>query len=345
MPPQPKKRVSRPRRLLTVVIALGLLSAAVGYAFYTHLQAFADQPADPSAPEVVVEIPRGQGFSTVCQRLYHLGVVSNRWQFRLLGRIGGLEQQVQAGEYVLSGAMTPRQILQRLIHGKVRLHRLTIPEGYNLRHIAAAVGRSGLADEAAFLALASDPATARQMGLPADSLEGYLFPDTYAFPKGVSCRDIAAAMVDRFRQVFDERLQRRAAELGLSRHQVVTLASIIEKETGAAEERPLIASVFHNRLKRHMRLETDPTVIYGLSSFDGNLTRRHLKTPSPYNTYLNRGLPPGPIASPGAAALEAALYPAETHYLYFVARRDGTHQFSSTLAEHNRAVRKYQLRR
>jgi UPF0755 protein len=152
-------------------------------------------------------------------------------------------------------------------------------------------------------------------------------------------------MTRRFREAFSDAWRARAHALGMSVHEVVTLASIIEKETGDPAERPLIASVFHNRLERGMRLETDPTVIYGIEDFDGNLTRKHLRTPTPYNTYLNKGLPPGPIASPGKAALEAALYPAESGYLFFVSRKDGTHQFSSTLKEHREAVRKYQLRR
>jgi UPF0755 protein len=181
------------------------------------------------------------------------------------------------------------------------------------------------------------------MGIQAESLEGYLFPDTYYFPRNTPIDRIIQTMLDRFNTVFTPAWADRARGIGLSRHQVVTLASIIEKETGAAGERPLIASVFHNRLARGMRLQSDPTVIYGIEDFDGNLTRAHLETPTPYNTYQVAGLPPGPIASPGRAALEAALFPEETDYLYFVARGDGTHQFSTRLDEHNEAVRRYQL--
>jgi UPF0755 protein len=183
------------------------------------------------------------------------------------------------------------------------------------------------------------------MGITADTLEGYLFPDTYYFPSGLESKSIITAMVKQFRIAFKPEWQTRAEELGMSVHEVVTLASIIEKETGAPEERPLISSVFHNRLKKGMRLETDPTVIYGIPDFDGNIKRRHLNTYTPYNTYKIKGLPPGPIASPGAAALEAALYPAQSKYLYFVSKKDGTHQFSATIKEHNAAVRKYQLRK
>jgi UPF0755 protein len=345
MSPPSQKRNSLPKVLLIALLVAAVAVIVVAAGLLTHVQDFADRPADPGAGEIVVDIPKGQGFASVCRRLHSMGIVASAWKFRLLGRLEKQDANIKAGEYLLSAAMVPRDILHRLVSGRVRLYRLTIPEGFTLEQIAAAAGRTGLVSGAECLALAERPDVARDLNLPADRLEGYLFPDTYAFPRNVTCRDIVVAMVARFRQVFDERMRRRASEIGMSVHEVVTLASIIEKETGEPSERPLIASVFHNRLKRNMRLETDPTVIYGLSAFDGNLTRKHLKTPSPYNTYLNPGLPPGPIASPGAAALEAALYPAETAYLYFVARRDGTHQFSTSLKDHNRAVRRYQLRR
>jgi UPF0755 protein len=181
--------------------------------------------------------------------------------------------------------------------------------------------------------------------VPAASFEGYLFPETYSFARDTSAARMIAAMAERFHEVFTPAWREQARTLGLSLHAVVTLASIVEKETGVSAERPLISSVFHNRLKRGMRLETDPTVIYGLGdAFDGNLTRRQLETATAYNTYLIDGLPPGPIASPGRGALEAVLFPAETRYLYFVARGDQTHHFSATLVEHQAAVRRYQLR-
>jgi len=185
----------------------------------------------------------------------------------------------------------------------------------------------------------------RQNGLAGMTFEGYLFPDTYFFPRDVTIEGIISTMVKRFWSVFVPEWQARAKDLGLSVHQTVTLASIIEKETGAAFERPIISSVFHNRLKKKMRLESDPTVIYGIKNFDGNLTKKHLTTRTPYNTYKIRGLPIGPIANPGSASLEAALYPDDTKYIYFVSRKDRTHQFSMNLKQHNRAVRKYQLGR
>ena len=241
--------------------------------------------------------------------------------------------------------MSPRQILETLKGGKVRLYRVTIPEGYQLRQIAQAIEAAGFGKAQDFHRLATDPEVAQSVGIEAQTLEGYLFPDTYHFPRDLKQPAIIEAMLKRFRAVITDEWQARAREIDLSLHEVVTLASIIEKETGDPAERPLISSVFHNRLRKKMRLETDPTVIYGIKDFNGNLTRKDLRTPTPYNTYVIKGLPPGPIASPGAAALEAALYPAESDYLFFVSRRDRTHQFSTNWKDHNQAVREYQLRR
>jgi UPF0755 protein len=179
--------------------------------------------------------------------------------------------------------------------------------------------------------------------IKAETFEGYLFPDTYLFPKDTTSEEIISTMVKRFRSVFKPEWKNRAEALGFSIHQVVTLASIVEKETGVASERPVISSVFHNRLKRKMRLESDPTVIYGIKDFDGNITKKHLAEPTPYNTYVIRGLPPGPIANAGVGAFEAVLFPADTKFLYFVSKKDTTHQFSTNIKDHNRAVRKYQL--
>jgi len=292
-----------------------------------------------------VVIEPGEGFRTTAQRLHDLGLIQSPLKFRLFARFSGLHRKIQAGEFQLYGTMTPRQILETLVEGKVLLYRVTIPEGFTLRQIAQTVSQAGFGDAEAFYRLATNPEVVKEQQLEGESLEGYLFPDTYYFPKGFPQEKIIAAMTQRFRNAISDEWRARAATLNLSLHQVVTLASIIEKETGTPAERPLIASVFHNRLKKGMRLETDPTVIYGIKDFDGNLTRKHLRTLTPYNTYLIKGLPPGPIASPGHAALEAALYPAETDYLFFVARKDSTHQFSSNLQDHQKAVRKYQLRR
>lgn len=262
-----------------------------------------------------------------------------------MARIKGFDKHLKAGEYLLSASMPPRRILEIMVKGAVNLHKLTVPEGYNIFQIAELVEIAKFGTRTEFIEKVSDKALLSANGIEAETFEGYLFPDTYFFPRDVAMEQIISAMVNRFRSVFTSEWIARSKSLGFSVHQIVTLASIIEKETGASFERPIISSVFHNRLKKKMRLESDPTVIYGIKNFDGNLTRKHLATITPYNTYRIKGLPEGPIANPGRASLEAALYPENTVFIYFVSKKDSTHHFSTSLKEHNRAVRKYQMNR
>jgi UPF0755 protein len=318
-----------------------IVAAAGGYAAW-DLYRYAETPMGSSDQPVSVSVPSGQSFDDTLRQLQHAGIVRSPRRFEILARLKGLDTKIQAGEYWLTPDVTPRKLLQQLVTGKVRMHALTLPEGYTIRQYAAIVAQKELASAEAFLSVAADAALAHEYGIPGESLEGYLFPDTYHFPKGLPPKHLVDHMIAKFWEVFKPEWEDRARELNMTLHEIVTLASIIEKETGAPAERKLISSVFHNRLQRNMRLQSDPTVIYGLKHFDGNLTRKDLETPTPYNTYTTGGLPPGPIANPGAGALEAALYPAETNHLYFVSRNDGTHHFSASLKEHNRAVRKYQ---
>jgi UPF0755 protein len=320
---------------------LGCALAAVGL----DLRQWSDRPMGTGPGTVDVTVPAGQGMRAIADTLHREGLVDAPLKLTLLARFLGSDKRIQAGEYRLSADLSPRQLLAALTEGKVRLHRITVPEGYNLVQIAQRVAESGFGSAAAFAEAAADPALLAELGISADSFEGYLFPDTYFFSRTAAAPDIIRAMVRRYRSVFTDAWRARARALGLTEHQVVTLASIVEKETAIPAERPLVASVYHNRLRRNMRLEADPTVIYGIAEFDGNLTREHLNTPTPYNTYQTAGLPPGPIASPGAAALEAALFPADTPYLFFVARKDRSHVFSTTYRDHQRAVREHQLRR
>jgi len=333
------------KALLFIGIALFVvISIAAGLFF--ELKTFASTPADKSAQKpVVVTVSKGQTLKKTAELLHRENIIKNTAKFVLIARVKGYDKRLKAGEYLLSAAMTPLELLDIMVKGTVKLYKLTIPEGYNLNQISDLVEASKLAVKTDFIQAATDAGRVRQSGLEGKTFEGYLFPDTYFFPKDVSIDRIISAMVKRFWSIFIPDWQSRAKELGLTVHQVVTLASIIEKETGAAFERPIISSVFHNRLDKKMRLESDPTVIYGIENFDGNLTRKHLATRTPYNTYKIRGLPLGPIANPGGAALEAALYPDKTKYIYFVSRKDNTHQFSTNFKQHNRAVRKYQLRR
>ena len=328
------------------IIAITLFSGlSIACCIYLDLKIYAGQPANLEAVEKVVIVHPGQGFKAFSERLYQTGIIKHPAKFKWLARIKQQDKSLKAGEYKLSAAMPPGEILGILVSGKVLLHKLTIPEGYQLRQIAALVASSGLAPETDFLKAATDASLMRKMEIDAETFEGYLFPETYYFPKDAGSEAILSAMVKRFWTVFKPEWKSRANTLKLSVHQVVTLASLIEKETGVTFERPIISSVFHNRLKRNMRLESDPTVIYGLADYDGNITRKHLTTPTPYNTYTIYGLPPGPIASPGIDAFEAALYPADTQFLYFVSKGDHTHQFSKNIKDHNLAVGKYQLRK
>jgi UPF0755 protein len=239
--------------------------------------------------------------------------------------------------------MRPRDILSKLRTGQVVLHPVTIPEGFTIAQIAEVLDLKGVTDIKEFVRLAHDPdfiLTALKLELP--SLEGYLFPNTYHIARHTTAKDVITVLVENMWRIFTPEFRARAQDIHMTVHEVLTLASVIEKETGVDEERELVSSVFHNRLKRGIPLQSDPTVIYGMSLFDGNLKKRDLDKVGPYNTYRVAGLPPGPIANPGEHSIRAALYPAPTPYLYFVSRNNGTHEFSATLAEHNRAVEKYQ---
>lgn len=337
------------KKLLVGMLVVLAVGAAIGLTVLAHMERWSQTrliaAPRPRLPRLV-DIRPGSSLRAVAARLEREGIIDSALRFELLGRLRGWASDVQAGQYRLGAHLTPVQIARILTAGRVHLHRLTVPEGYTVAQIARLTEIRGLCPAAAFIERARDGSRVRNLGVPAASLEGYLFPDTYLLAYGADCDTLLQAMTDRFRQVFDAPWRERARELGLSVNEVVTLASIVEKETGVAAERPLIASVFHNRLQRRMRLQSDPTVIYGLGErFKGNLTRAHLREPGPYNTYRIAGLPPGPIANPGRAALEAALFPADSDYLYFVAKPDRTHHFSKTLAEHNRAVQRHQIQR
>ncbi len=301
-------------------------------------------PAGHAAQVAVLDIAEGTSFSAVARRLREHRMIKSDWAFVWMGRLRGLDRNIIPGEYEFHGGMTSAAILTKLATGAVRRYAVTIPEGFSARQIAGVLHDKQLADRAEFIRLTRDPAFLRTLALSVNDLEGYLFPDTYFFARHMEPETMMKAMVSRFKQIVTEAYRARAEALGLSLHQVVTLASVIEKETARPDERVLISGVFHNRLRRKIPLQSDPTVIYALHDFDGDLRKHDLLIESPYNTYRILGLPPGPIANPGKAAIHAALYPASTDYLYFVSRNDGSHEFSATLAEHKHAVRKYQVR-
>jgi UPF0755 protein len=323
-----------------VVLAL-LLGGAAALAVHRLLA-----PAAPAgAPEVVFVVSPGETLADVARSLERQGLVRSAVAVEWLARFRGLAARLHAGEYALSAELEPEAILARIAEGRVKTYEVVVPEGFTLVQIAERLGADGLVDPEAFLRVARDPATAAALGVEGRTLEGYLFPETYRIPRGLPPEAVARILVDQFLGVWRE-IEPTARTQGLSMRETVTLASIVEKETGDPAERPLIASVFRNRLARGMRLETDPAVIYGIPDFDGNLRRRDLEDArNPYNTYRNFGLPPGPIASPGADALRAVVEPADSDFLYFVSRNDGSHTFSRSYREHVLAVNKYQRRR
>lgn len=294
---------------------------------------------------IIFTIHPGQGLNRIAANLEKQGLISSQLLFKLYVQYKKAGTRLMAGEYQLSTSKTPVELLDMLLKGRVRLYRLTIPEGLNMDEIGTLVEKAGFCSASDFLSLCLNFDFIRKLKLNSLSLEGYLYPDTYFFPKHTSCDQIIRKMVDAFHIIYTQEWLERTKALGFTVHEIVTLASIIEKETGDASERPLISSVFHNRLKKKMRLESDPTVIYGDKDFDGRIRRRHLQRKTPYNTYQIRGLPLGPIANPGALALQSALYPDVSEYLFFVSKNDTTHKFSKTFAKHNQAVRKYQLNR
>jgi UPF0755 protein len=317
----------------------------VATAVYVDICIYAGKPAGAEPVKQVIIVEPGQKFKSLSQILHQKKIIDHPAKFRFFSRVKGYDKHIKAGEYIFSSAMTPKKILEILVMGRVRLHRITIPEGHNLLQVAQTVSQAGLGTCADFLKTATNAHLVRSKGIDAQTFEGYLFPDTYYFTKDATPEKIISSMVKRFWSVFRPEWKDRARALGFTVHQVVTLASIIEKETGVAVERPVISSVFHNRLKQGIRLESDPTVIYGIKDFNGNLTRKDLARHTRYNTYRIKGLPPGPITNAGTKAIEAALYPADTRFLYFVSKKNNTHQFSANLKDHNRAVQKYQLGR
>lgn len=335
--------MSKPKKIIIGAFAGSIIvSWILGALFYYT----ATHPHSEKINLVNVEITPGMTLNKTSALLKERDLIGNSLSFQLLAYLQKKQGQIQTGEYELSASMPPKDILEIVTSGKTILHAITIPEGYRLTEIAVLLEEKDLVNAEDFIRQTQDKELIQSAAIPANSLEGYLFPETYHFSKNTSARKIIQSMLDMYQEVVKKHeLLKQASPVNLSFHEIVTLASLIEKETGVDEERKLISSVFHNRLKKKMLLQTDPTVIYAISNFDGNIRKKDLSIDSPYNTYKYRGLPPGPIASPGLKSIIAALEPSESDYLYFVSRKDGSHQFSSNLQDHNRAVQKYQLRR
>jgi len=332
-----RKKRNKKNILLTRLLLVLVYCLPAWFLFYI------DRPVNPALSATTVRILPGTGFFDVVDKLQQAGLVRNPPFFYLLILTKGAARHLRAGEYEFSGNMTPLAMVNKLSRGDIKLCKVTIPEDLNLKEIAAHLADLHLVDEKRFLALTTDKTFLRSLGIEGDSAEGFLYPDTYFFDAAVSPGQIIRRMVEQFWRVVDPEMRDRARRMGMTMNEFVTLASLIGKETYCGEEKPLIAAVFHNRLKKGMRLQSDPTAVYHMAPFEGKITRRHLMIPTSHNTYLIRGLPSGPIANPGKDSLHAAIFPARVDYLYFVSNGDGSHQFSNTLEEHNEAVVRYRL--
>jgi len=329
------------RRLRGIVpFLLAFVLTAVGIRTYFQSTPPASGLA-PAAPTVVYIKPK-TGVQDIALLLQDAGVIRSTWTFLALAYLQGSLKRLQSGEYEFTSGMSLFEILQKLESGRVVTHQVTIPEGFTAEDIAKLLAGERLADRDRFLALVQDPMVAARLEVAAARLEGYLFPDTYRLTRGMGEEEIIRVMVGRFRQSVPPDFRERAARLGMDPHEIITLASLIEKEARLNAERPVISAVFHNRLRQRMPLQSDPTAVYMVPRGPGRITASDLQRRSPYNTYLVQGLPPGPIANPGLASLQAALNPAPVNYLYFVAKNDGSHFFSRTLEQHQQAVRVYQ---
>ncbi len=334
------------RTIKKFLVGLAILVVVLCISIVGTLYNFAFSPSNIPSNLSVLEIPNGTTLRQVSHQLESKKIISSEKQFMMFTYFQGKQDHIQAGEYQLSGQMTPYEILDIISNGRTHLHTVTIPEGHRIAEIASILEKEGLVNSKKFISETQNSELIKSLKISAESLEGYLFPETYRFSKNTGERKIIEKMVDTFKEkVLNPSTKEMIKESGLTFHEVITLASLIEKETGLDSERKIISSVFHNRLEKRMRLQTDPTVIYAMAHFDGNIRKKDLSIDSPYNTYKHFGLPPGPIANPGLASIHAAIQPAQTNHLYFVSRQDGSHQFSNNLKDHNFAVRKYQLHR
>lgn len=331
------------KKIALVVVLLLVASAGAGALMYTR----ASRPyRGYDGAEQFVEIPQGAGSRTIGDRLVGAGVIRDHLTYRVVLYMTGEGRRLKAGEYRFDRAMTPFEVIDKIARGDVFVINVTFPEGLTFAEMAKIFESHGLGPAAAFVHAAKDPAPIRDLDPSAKDLEGYLFPETYALPRHTDAAKLVRMMVARFDKVFTPELRQAAAARNLTVRQAVTLASIVEKETANADERPQVAAVYTTRLRIGMPLQCDPTVIYALlkaGRYDGNIHKDDLSFDSPYNTYRYPGLPPGPIASPGRASLDAVVHPADADFLYFVSRNDGSHEFARTLEEHNRNVQKYQV--
>jgi UPF0755 protein len=325
----------------TFIAATVVLTTAIHF----YMALFVPPSSEKAWKEV--QVTEGMSFKAIAATLQKEGIIRYRGYFEIIGRLQGITRRVRVGYYGLGRHMSLWEVLDALRKGKIIEYEVVIPEGYNLYQIGWTLTGTPLisSDPNDFIKVATDRKFARDLGIDADRLEGYLFPDTYYLPKGITVPEIAKRMVQRYKEVFTDDLRKRAWETGFTEHQIITLASIVEKEAKVGAERKLIAAVYCNRLKKGMRLQADPTAVYGLRAWITKVSAQDLKRKTPYNTYLHKGLPPGPIANPGRGAILATLYPENVDYLFFVAQGDGSHYFSKDYGEHGKAIGRYKANR
>lgn len=331
------------RKIIELVLIF-LAIANIGLTYYLALAM--EAKAEPEATSAVM-VEKGLSPAGIARLLHQNKLLKHPGAFRLAYSLYYSPRFLIAGEYSFEPPLTTRKIMQQLVAGKILLHPITIPEGLTLQEIEQRLKETGYPYQGSFLEACRQIELIADLDPKAANLEGYLFPETYHFSRSVSAHEIVKAMVSLFRKNFGPKELARTGELHMTVREIVTLASLIEKETSWEEEKPLVSAVFHNRLRLGMKLDCDPTIIYALKlekRFDGNLRLRDKSLPSPYNTYLYAGLPPGPICNPGLSSIRAALYPAQVNYLYFVSRNDGSHVFNRSYQEHQKAVFKYQLK-
>ncbi len=325
---------------------LTFISATVALTIVVHFYIALFVPPSKEKVWKEIQVTDGMSFKAISAMLREEGIIRYRGYFEIIGRLQGISRRVRVGYYGLNTNMSLWDVLDVLRRGKIIEYEVVIPEGYNLYQIGWTLSATPLiSDPQEFIRLVKDKEYVHSLGIEADTLEGYLFPDTYYLPKGIKLEDIPRRMVQRYRSVFSDSWRNRASELGFTEHQILTLASIVEKEAKVPSERKLIAAVYHNRLKQGMRLQADPTAVYGTKAWITKVTSRDLRRPSPYNTYLHKGLPPGPIANPGEGAILATLYPDSVDYLFFVAQGDGSHYFSKDFDTHEKAISRYRSNR
>lgn len=330
------KKILRGRvRYIVFALALLLFLISARFAFFLYT------PKGEGRNVRTVDFVKGSSLKKLAAELEKKEIISSALLFTVYAKVSGVAGNLQAGTYKFSDGLTPPEIMRKLASGDVFDKRFAVPEGYSIFQLAEMLDSRGFFEKELFLKECRNPRLLKELGIKGASVEGFLYPSTYSLLKVETPAELIRQMTGQFSKVYTEKFAVAEKKSRLSRLQIITLASIVEKEAVAPEEMPVISSVFHNRLKKGMPLQSDPTAVYGLRAFGGKVSASDVRRDTPYNTYLLKGLPPGPIGNPSAAAIEAALKPAATGYYYFVAKSDGTHHFSVSLDEHNRAVQHY----